>query len=59
MNFYDINRFFCLYKINFIVNYNINYLMFNFDMNIFIIEFIFINIFCIGKKNKVNKIFLL
>lgn len=40
-----------IYNINLIVNYNIIYLMCNFVMNIFIIEFIFINIFCIVKKN--------
>lgn len=31
--------------------------MFNFDMNIFITEFTFINIFRIGKKNKAKKFF--
>lgn len=54
-NFHDINRFFCLYKTNFTVNHNINHLMFNFDMNIFITEFTFINIFRIGKKKKGKK----
>lgn len=49
--------FFCLYKTNFTVNHNINHLMFNFDMNISITEFTFINIFRIGKKNKAKKIF--
>lgn len=47
--FYDINRLLCFCTTHFTFNHNINHLTCTFDMNIFISEFRFTNIFLIIK----------